>query len=317
MSVKVGVIGVGRVGIHHARNYADIGAADLVGVYDIDPGKAEQIAERYSTRMYQSLDGLLEETDAVSICVPTTKHYDVFEKVAGKKVHALVEKPISSSISEASKIINEAKRNKVTLMVGHVERFNPVVLTLQDIIDEEDIVYIETQRLGPYVDVDTETNVVDDLMIHDIDIVLNLIDSKIEQVNNLSMKVFSKTEDVAHAQLLFASGKAAVLSASRVANRRVRVLNITLKDSYISADYQTQEVFIRSGLKPEYIGAPHVSYKQVGAIEIPYVQRGEPLRLELEHFIDCIACSKAPMVSGEAGKRNLEVAELILSKSIK
>lgn len=316
MSVKVGVIGVGRIGEHHLRNYSSMHSVQLKGIFDNDASKAAKLAGKYDSQAYATLDALLDDCDAVSICVPTVAHHDTFLKVAARGVHALVEKPISLNVEEAGRMIEAARQNRTIFMVGHVERFNPVILTVREILDPEKIIYIETQRLGPYPTSGTEIGVVNDLMIHDIDVVHSLIDSDVSDVSSRLIKVVSQTEDIANAQIVYANGMTAALTASRVTNFRVRVLNITLKDTYVSADYQTQEVVVRSGLLPEYIGGKHVSYKQVSAMEIPYVQRGEPLRLELTHFVECLAEGKTPDVTGETGKKNLEVALRILQSGL-
>ncbi len=312
MSVKIGVIGVGRIGEHHLRNYTNMGQTKLVGVFDKDEERAGMLARKYGTKTFNKMETLLSACDAVSICVPTVNHCEVFLEVAARGVHALVEKPISMNVKEADSMIRAAKKAGVTLMVGHVERFNPVILTVRDVIDVNKIVFLEAQRLGPYSKTDTRIGVVNDLMIHDIDVVHCLIDSDIEHIGSRLIRVFSETEDLAQAQLVYKNGQTAVLTASRVTNYRVRVLNITLKDAYVTADYQVQEVLIRSGLLPEYVGGKNVSYKQVSAIEVPYVQRGEPLNLELKHFVECIKDEKTPEVTGEMGKKNLEVALRIL-----
>jgi predicted dehydrogenase len=313
MNLKVGVIGVGRIGEHHLRNYRAIPGVELVGVHDIRPEQAEPISNKYGIRYFSEMGDLLDKVDAVSICVPTDKHAEVFEKVASAGKHALVEKPISLTLEEADRMLAAAKSNNVKLMVGQVERFNPVIPTVRDIVDLSGIVYLELQRLGPYNKPDTAVGVVKDLMIHDIDVALSLIGADVKSVEGRLMKVFSETDDIAHAILGFTNGVTAALTASRVTNYRVRQMNITLRDSYVSADFHTQEVLIRSGLLPEYVGGKNVSYKQVSAIEIPYVQRGEPLRLELESFVDSVSQDKEVAVTGIAGKNNLEVALRILT----
>lgn len=308
MTVKVGVIGVGSIGEHHVRNYAAMGKAKLVGIYDVDAAKAERVAKSFGTIAYTDLAKLLNEIDAASICVPTDLHREVAVEAMAEGVHVLVEKPISLTLEEADVIIKEADRRDVRLMVGHVERFNPAILTLKDVMDKEKIVYIEAQRLGSYVEAHADVGVVIDLMIHDLDVVLSMVDSGVKQLSCVARKVGSKTEDIANAQILFENGVVAVFTASRITQRRVRRLNVTQRDSYITADYATQEVFIRSGLTSEYVGGKNVSYKQVGAVEIPYVQRGEPLRIELDHFLGCVMANKTPAVTGQDGKESLKLA---------
>ncbi len=314
MSVRIGVIGIGRIGEHHIRNYSVIPNADLVGVYDVDSEKAGKKAAAYNTTSYETMEALLDKVDAVSICVPTNGHADVLTKVASEGKSVLLEKPISSTLADADRIIQAAGDAGIVLMVGHVERFNPAVLTMKDIMDSKDIIYMEAQRIGPYESAYSDTGVVLDLMIHDIDIALHVIDSEVTRVKSTTQTVVSDTEDVANAQLKFENGVVAVLEASRMANRRLRSMSITQKEKYITVDYQTQEILVRSGLSAEYVGGKNVSYKQVGAMEIPYIQRGEPLRNELEHFVECVTGKLEPAVTGEQARRNLAVALQIVAE---
>lgn len=316
MSVRIGVIGIGRIGEHHIRNYSAMPHTDLIGIYDVDQEKAGKKAALYNTTAYKDIESLLDKVDAVSICVPTEGHADALVKVASFERDVLLEKPISASLADADRIIQAAENTGIILMVGHVERFNPAVMTIKDIMDPKDIIYMEAQRIGPYESAYSDTGVVLDLMIHDIDIALHLIDSDVAAVKSMNQTVRSETEDVAHAQLKFDNGVVAVLEASRMANRRIRSMSITQHEKYITADYQTQEIFVRSGLSAEYVGGKNVSYKQVGAMEIPYIQRGEPLRNELEHFVECVAKKAQPAVTGEQARRNLAVALQIVAEGL-
>lgn len=316
MSIRIGVIGVGVMGEHHVRNYSAMESSELVGVFDKDTKKAKRIAKTFGITTYTNLPKLLSKIEAASICVPTQLHRQVALETISQGVHVLIEKPISLTLQDADKIIKAAKKHGVRLMIGHVERFNPAILTLKDVIHEDKIIYIESQRLGPYVEAHQDVGVTFDLMIHDIDIIRSLVKSPVKKISSVMHKLKSQTEDISHAQLLFENGAIAVLTASRITEKRERKLNVTLKDSYITADYQTQEVFIRSGLTSKYVGGQNVSYKQVGAIEIPYVQRGEPLRNELEHFVYALENNQPFSVTGEDGRDNLTLTLDIVKNSV-
>lgn len=315
MSIRVGVVGIGTMGEHHVRNYASMDHAELMGLYDVDFVKAKKIAKTFNTVAYEDLTKLLKNIQAASICVPTPLHKQVASEIMSKKIHVLLEKPISLDVKEADEIIQCANKYGARLMIGHVERFNPAIITLNEVMDHDKIIYIESQRLGPYDGARQNTGVALDLMIHDLDVVLNMVNSDIKQITSIVSKVQSKTEDIAHAQIRFANGVIAVFTASRISQKRVRTLNITQRESYITADYHTQEVLIRSGLTSEYVGGQNVSYKQVGAVEIPYVQRGEPLKNELEHFITAVSNQEPFAITAEEARKSLMLAHEVVNRA--
>lgn len=315
MSIRIGVIGVGSIGEHHVRNYSAMKQVELIGIYDVDPDKAQRVAKNFGTIAYSDLSKLLNKIEAVSICVPNQLHKEMAISAISEGVHILIEKPVSATLEEADAIIEAANKHDVRATVGHVERFNPAILTLSDAINKEDLLYIEAQRLSPH-DPGKKVGVVLDMMIHDIDVVLSLVDTEIKHKSSITRKIHSKTEDIAHAQIVFENGVIATFTASRVIQKRVRLINVTLEGSYISADYLTQEVFIRSNLKSEYIGGKNISYKQVSAMEIPYVQRYEPLRNELEHFVSSLENNTKFLVSLEDARKSLATAlELTAEKA--
>lgn len=321
--MRIGVVGIGNMGRHHVRVYTVIDEAELAGVYDLNSKVAEDISQTYSITAYHNLSELLDKVEAISICVPTASHKEVALEAISKGVHVLIEKPISLSLDEADEIIKTAKKRNVTLMVGHVERFNPVVNTVKQIVSKDKIVYLETRRTGSYPSTPPKESVVLDLMIHDIDVVLSFVESRVKKTASMLLKRRSKKEDFVQAQLIFENGIAAVLTASRLTQKKVRELDIITEKAHITVDYMTQEVLIRTGLSAEYVDeltngelGKSVRYRQVSAIEIPYIHKGEPLQFELEHFIDCARSNKTPVVSGEDSKKALQVALDILASSL-
>lgn len=313
--MKVGIIGTGSMGTHHARVYTAMKEAELVGVFDTNPEKAQRVAQVYDTTAFDSLNKLLDRVEAVSICVPTVSHKEVALAAIDKGIPGLVEKPISSNLEDAQEITEAAAKKGLTLMVGQVERFNPVVDMLKEVITQDEIIYIEAQRLGPYPSAFPPEGVVLDLMIHDIDIILSLVQSEVNKVHSLGRKVKSAQEDIAHAELTFRNGVVAILTASRLTQKRVRELTVTQKNAHITADYMSQEVLIRTGLSTEYVAGQKVRYKQAGTIEVPYIQKGEPLQRELENFLNSIQTGAKPLVSGEDGQKALKIALNVLAAS--
>ena len=313
--MRVGVIGTGSMGTHHARVYKAMKEAELIGVFDTDFAKAKTVAQIYDTKAFPKLSDLLNEVEAVNICVPTNLHKDIALEAIYKKIHVLVEKPIATTLKEAREITEAAAKNGVILMAGHIERFNPVVKMLKEVITPKEVVYMETQRLGPYPTYNPQEGVVLDLMIHDIDIILYLIEDEVKKIHRLALQVKSVQEDIAHVELTFESGVVAILTASRISQRRVRELTVTQRNAHIAADFMSQEVLIRTGLSTEYVVGQKVRYKQAGTIEVPYIQKGEPLERELENFIGSIQTGEKPLVTGQDGQKSLRVALDILAAS--
>ena len=324
--VKVAVLGVGGLGQHHARIYAEmeqVGDVEFVGLYDPNLERAREIAEKNGVRALESMEAALEQADGVSIVTPTVTHHELASKFLKAGCHVLVEKPITDEADQAAELVQLAQENDRVLQVGHVERFNPVFDYLQSVAKEPR--FIETHRLSPYPARSMDIGVVLDLMIHDLDIVLAFVDSPVKEVDGVGVPVLSASEDIANARLKFENGCVANLTVSRVSPermRKIRVFSGGETTSYVSLDYQKQEGYIyriaadgaeESSLWQKLLHAKDSAIvsefggKKVVREPVP-LAKDEPLKLELQHFVECVRERQTPKVSGEAGRQALEVA---------
>ncbi len=298
--IKVAVIGAGHLGAQHARIYSTINNVESAGVCDIDKDKASKAANLYNTFAYTNYKSLVGKIDAASICVPTILHYKVARDFLKAGVNLLIEKPITASLPQARDLLRLANKNHLILQVGHVERFNAAVRKVA--ASRKNPRFIECHRLGPFSRRVTDVGVVLDLMIHDIDIVLGLIKSKVKKIEAIGVKVLTEHEDIANARLTFQNKAVVNLTASRLTPEAVRKIRIFEEDAYISLDYINQSAQI---------------YKKVGSSitqEAIDIQKEEPLKEELEHFIDCVENKKQPLVGGEEAIEALRIALLITKK---
>src|SRR5947199_6026992 len=301
--LRVGVIGVGHLGQHHARLYASLPGSVLAGVMDIRPDRARLIGERYGAPVHPDLKALLDQVDAVSVAVPTSSHHAVVKACLDAGVHVLVEKPIAVTPVEAHELVELARKRGSVLQVGHVERFNPVVRAVRPSIGKPG--FIECHRLSPFGERGTDVDVVLDLMIHDLDMVLSFAPGPVEEVRAAGVPVLSSSIDIANARIVFGSGCVANLTASRVSTTRMRRLRLFQRDAYVSVDYQTRQGMICRRVTGRY-GRPE--------IEVEHVKGGdeEPLKLQIEAFLHAIATGSPPPVPGEDGVAALELAHQVL-----
>ena len=299
--IRVGVMGVGALGQHHARIYAQLPETELVGIYDVDAARAATLAAQHGCRVFASLDELASSVEAASVVVPTHLHHAVALDLLERGLHLLVEKPIASTMEEAEDMVARAKAKGVILQVGHVERFNPVLGFLEQHAQAPR--FIEAHRLAPFPPPreglhprGTEVNVVLDLMIHDLEIILHLVGSPVQEVRAVGVPVLSGSEDIANVRLLFENGCVANITASRISPERMRKIRVFTSDAYISLDYQNQagELFRKAatGIVRE---------------DVP-IEKGEPLALELRSFAGCVARRDQPVVSGEHAAEALNLA---------
>ena len=303
-AIRVGVVGVGALGQHHARVYAALPGARLAGVYDIDRARAAEVAGRHGAAVFEHLRDVLDEVDAVSVAVPTVDHHRVARVLldAGKDV--LVEKPMTTTVAEAEDLIRVAAERGAVLQVGHIERFNPAVEVLKATVARPR--FIEVHRLGAFSPRSLDIDVVLDLMIHDLDIVLALDGSEAVQVDAVGVPVLTPRVDIANVRLRFASGLIANLTASRVSAEKVRKFRVFSPRTYISVDFARREAQVyrlRDGAS-----GPEIQVERTAAPD------EEPLRRQLEAFVECVSSRSAPAVSGADGLRALRLAHLILTR---
>jgi predicted dehydrogenase len=306
--VQAGVVGVGSMGRNHARVYAELPGVDLVGVTDVDAERARAVAEEYDT-VAMDRRSLLARADIVSVAVPTAHHYDVTRDCIEAGVHALVEKPFVTSVAEGEQLAALAEEHDVVVQVGHVERFNPAVGALFDIVDDLDLVAVDAQRLGPPPDRPIDDGVVLDLMIHDIDIVLALHGGEVSSIRALS----TRDGQYATAQLGFDDGFIATLTASRRTQKKVRTLSVTAADRYITVDYIGQAIRIHRHSRPEYTSDDSaVRFRDEQVIEQPIISSGEPLKHELSSFVEAATAGREPVVGIDDALRAVEVASEVV-----
>jgi predicted dehydrogenase len=310
--VKCGVAGVGSLGQHHARIYASLKGAELAGVYDSNRARAAEIAANHGCPCCASLEELGRICNAVSVVVPTDRHAEVALPLLEQGCHLLIEKPLCASVAEAEQVLAAAERHGAMVQVGHVEHFNPVMAFLEKEADRPR--YITAERLAPYQMRGTEVGVVLDLMIHDIGIVLALVKSPIARIDSIGISVLSRTEDIANARIEFESGCVANLSASRMSLKKAREIRIFQENAYLSLDFMNQtghlvrkSDIIAYGLKMKIGLAKPGDASSVPVHEIP-IEKGEPLALELAHFVESVAQVRQPKVGAALGKSALAVA---------
>lgn len=300
--VRVGVVGTGALGQHHVRILSGLPEADLVGIYDLLPERAAEVAERYGCPAAASGSELLEAADAVVVAVPTADHAKVGCRALERGLHVLVEKPMAASLAEADELL--AAAGDRVLAVGHVEYFNPAVQSLLGLKLAPG--FAEIHRLGVFSPRSLDIDVVLDLMIHDLQILEALDRSPIEQIDAVGVKVLSDKIDIANVRLRFASGLVANLTASRVSAEKVRKLRLFAPPGYYSVDYQSQEV---SGFRLELAGGPRALIEQDLSPD-----REEPLKKELEAFVAACAGRPADLVDGRRARSALATAHRVLEQ---
>lgn len=302
---RVGVIGVGALGRHHARVWAGLPGAALAGVYDTDAGRAAAVAAEYACPAYSALEDLLERTDAVSIAVPTVAHHAVARQALQAGLDILLEKPMTATLAEADELIALAEARERVFQVGHIERFNPATAAL--LAAGRGARFVEVHRLGSFSPRSLDVDVVLDLMVHDLDIVLALDGSEPVQIEAVGVPVLTPRVDIANARLRFESGLIANLTASRVSLEKVRKFRVFAPRTYVSADFGAREAQVFK-LEAGAGGTPRIESERHGAPD------QEPLRLQLEAFLGCVRDRSKPLVSGVDGRRALALALEILDR---
>ena len=299
--LRVGVVGLGRLGSLHAQIYSRLKNVELVCVCDIDKKKARSIGNSLKTPWCTSYSEFFNKNiTAVSIVTPTYLHYKLARSFLNNGVHVFIEKPITKTLEEARGLLKLTKKKRLTIQVGHVERFNSAIQAIEKLSPRPR--FIEVHRLGPFAPRVKDVGVVLDLMIHDIDIVLGLTKSKIAEIQAIGVKILTRHEDIASARIRFKNGTVCDLTASRVTNDSLRKIRIFQKDCYISLDYMTQEAVISKKIKNKIVS------KKIN------IKKERPLKKELRSFVDCVLNKKRPLVSGVEAYNALKVAQNILKK---
>jgi len=297
--MRVGVIGVGIMGSNHARVFSDLPGVRLVGVVDPDPKRRERVANAIGCRTFSNIDGLFADgVDAVTIAAPTHLHQDIALNCIERGLHVMVEKPIASTVEEGRSIIAAARNAGVTLMVGHVERFNPTVEAIKEAIRNEDILSIAITRVGPFPPRMSNVGVVIDLAVHDIDLIRWFTDSDIVEVQPQLSSAVAEREDIALLQFRTASGVLAHINTNWLTPFKARNVTIATRDKYIMGDLLTRQVTECFGFQPD--GSYSMRHLSVG--------HAEPLRAELQSFANAIRNQQEPGVTGEEGVASLEIA---------
>jgi predicted dehydrogenase len=308
--VRAGVVGAGHMGQYHILVFAELWEVDLVGVVDVDEERATSIARKYETLAFHDHRDLIGRVDVATVAVPTDKHFAVTRDLLEAGVSVLVEKPMTPTLEEARALFEIARRNGVALHVGHVERFNGAVQELRKIVEHP--ILIESRRLGPFVPRVQNDTVVMDLMIHDIDIVLNLVETRPRVLAALGSSVHSGVIDVATVQISFDSGAIAIITASRATEEKIRILAVTQPDAYIVLDYSDQSIEIRRRAAQEYsLNREAIRYRQASFVEHVFVHKDNPLKHEVLHLVRAfrrIRAGEPPVLAEGEDLRSLAVA---------
>jgi predicted dehydrogenase len=322
--IRVGVLGVGHLGKLHAKLYREVPQADIVGIYDTDLNKANEVAKEIGVQAFESRDALLKEVDAVNIVTPTSDHYETALAALENDCHLFIEKPIMAKETEAEDIIAKADASNKLLQVGHIERFNPAVLALSDV--KLNPVFIESHRLASFNPRGTDVAVILDLMIHDLDLILSLVKSEPIQIDASGVGVISKNIDIANARIQFKNGCVANVTASRISTKKMRKMRIFQPSAYISLDFVEgfSEIYNISNSEQKNFkdGTLAFSLGQIDSIEgeksIKYnkLQRTgvNPLKHELTSFVESISAKIPPIVSGQEGLAALKLANQVMQK---
>ena len=301
--IRVAVVGAGEFGRNHARVYREIAGVELAGVFDVDCQRAEEAAREFRTHAFTSLNELQGRVDAVSVAVPTAQHALVGCKAMEMGLDVLIEKPMARDLTEADALLRVASQRDRILQVGHLERFNPAVVAVEPILNNP--LFFEVHRLGVFTPRSLDVDVIYDLMIHDLDILLALVRQPVDEVKAVGIPVLTDKVDIAHARLEFRGGAVANVTASRVSTERVRKVRFFPQHEYISLDYARRDALRvrvqKAGPQPEF------AFEKLPAPSL------EPLRAELESFVDCIRTRREPQVNGAAGRAALELAARVMA----
>ena len=319
--LSIGVIGTGHLGKLHTKLLNEIDRANLVGIYDADPDQAKSVANELNVKSFEKLEKLLQEINAVSIAATTSAHYELAKYCFERNVHVFIEKPITATIPQAEELVKISREKNLKLQVGHIERFNPALVSMEELIN--DPMFIQTDRLAQFNPRGTDVAVVLDLMIHDIDIILSLVKSKVKDIKANGVPVVSDNVDIANARIEFENGAVANVTASRISQKKMRKMRIFQRDCYIALDFITgiSDVYRLLPIEKEF-DQSYISFGEIGIGEKkkrlvysqPEHREINALKYELQLFVEAVLGEKDLVVSGEDGLRALKVAERILKQ---
>lgn len=309
---RIGVVGVGRMGQRHCRVAANLRRSQLVGVCDVPNGSAPKVARMMDVPFYDRLDDLLDRVDAVSIATPTPSHFEIAMHCIQRGIHVLVEKPVTETLEQAEALAKAAEASGLVVLVGHIERFNPAYGELKNVLDGIEPLAVDIRRLSPFAGSNTDVDVVSDLMVHDTNLVLDLIGHAPRSVEAYGLSVYTDTVDHVVAHLTFDPGPLVTMTSSRITEQKVRSIDITAKDAYLGCDLLNKSIAVHRQTTGEYLhrGAKYRQESLVERIQVPIL---EPQFAEFHHFVECVLDRRPPLVSARDGYNALKLAHTIRS----
>lgn len=312
-AIDIGVIGAGRMGRNHCRVFSALRHAKLAGVVDVNFETAQQVARQYETVAFDSIDALLAHVDAVSIATPTASHFPLAVQCLQQGLHLFIEKPMAATLAEAEALTQLAATHQRVVQVGHIERFNPTFSELKHVIEGMTIAAVNFRRLSPYAGSNTDVDVIFDLMIHDLDLIMDLIPCPPSAIHAVGLQAFSHDIDHATVQFIYPAGPLLTLEVSRLTEHKVRSIEVTALEAYVEGDLLNKTIALHRRMTGEYLPQNHhrVKYRQESVIERIHVPMVEPLLLELEHFVTCIMETRAPLVTAADGLQAIRLATQI------
>jgi predicted dehydrogenase len=306
--LRLGVVGVGYLGEFHAQKYASMEDIDLVGLADKNLERAQEMARKYNTKAYNSHTELLSRVDGLSLAVPTVSHFEIGHDILDHGIHLLIEKPITLKVGDADRLIEGAKKNNTILQIGHIERFNPAVIKMESLLSKP--LFIDSHRLAFFTNRGTDVDVILDLMIHDLDIIMHIVDSEIKEINAVGMPAVSDKIDIANVRIIFSNGTVANLTASRVSNESLRMIRVFQPDNCISIDYGKRKISVTQfkGNEKNFADLPCLVHRED---EFP---DSDPLADQIRSFVETIKKKTEPKVTGVDGKKALALALSIIDQ---
>ncbi len=306
-ALRAGVVGIGKMGQYHVGVLSEMRDIKLTHIADVNEDRCREISNRYGLTAVSDYKEMFGQVDAVVVAVPTALHYPVTKDFLQAGIHVLLEKPCATNLEQARELFDIAEKKKLILHIGHVERFNGAVQELHKLVHEP--IFVECKRMGPFNQRIKDDGVVLDIMIHDIDILLNLMQSKVVGINVMGTSVFTNRDDLVNVQMEFENGCMANIIASRASQNKIRTLSVTQKESYILLDYTDQEIYVHRQTSSEHqLSKDALRYKQESLIERIFVHKDNPLKLELQHFLDCVQNGTPRNVAVDKELYSLEIA---------